>query len=59
MEVDFIKESLNSPKQGWRRAGEKFASRNISLKIPFGGGLEKFWGGTCFNGRIHKRHPSY
>ena len=51
---DETRVSLSSPdgrERVWRRAGERFASCNISPKIPFGGGSVMFWGGICFNGR--------
>lgn len=46
--------SLNCPdgrERVWRRSGERFASCNISPKVPFGGGSVMFWGGICFDGR--------
>lgn len=46
--------SLKSPdgrERVWRRPGERFASCNISPRVPFGGGSVMFWGGICFDGR--------
>lgn len=46
--------SLKSPdgrERVWRRSGERFASCNISPRVPFGGGSVMFWGGICFDGR--------
>lgn len=51
---DETRVSLNSPdgrQRVWRRPGERFASCNISPRIPFFGGSIMFWGGICFEGR--------
>lgn len=51
---DETRVSLKAPdgrERVWRRRGERFASCNISPKIPFGGGSKMFWGGICFDAR--------
>jgi hypothetical protein len=43
--------SSDGRKPACRGAGGRFASCNISLRVPFGGGSVMLWRGICFSGR--------